>query len=539
MWPMRWVAPLFFLGLALAGPCAERPYTLETEDGLLGGENLSYDGEVLVFEGRACLEREGLLLETTTLRYREGEGFQGEGLKVEAEGWALLAERLEGKTLKGVALRKGRLEAQAEEVVLESPPKGKGVLLTTPAYRVRAEEAVFRREEALLKGFLATPCPCGEDVRLEMREARFDPSTGELKGDARLGLYGLEIPLEDARANANRRPDLKVPLLLSASEAGGVALGVEDLPLPRPGEEVGAWPLRFTLLALRSEKGTWGMRVGLREGRVGAAVQAGLDAGIQAFWEDLFLSFIPHPEDATTPRLEARYAPTFRLGDLSLRPFLRYAETQSAQGWTLGLEGGYRFSLQEGPFRLTFSPSLLLALYHPQKEAYAALGGSLGFAYREGPLGLDGTYAGRYEPLRKTPLYTHEERDEFQALSLKARYGGLSLGYTLENPLGNRLDRLEGAYEDTRLGAFRAGLLWGSYAEVRLGYAMPLPDRTCCQALWLAPEVGFGEGALSRYGLALRYYDGCLAYELRFQNVLRGQYGEATGPRLTFSATLR
>lgn len=536
---MRWVALLFFLGLALAGPCAERPYTLETEDGLLGGENLSYDGEVLVFEGRACLEREGLLLETTTLRYREGEGFQGEGLKGEAEGWALLAERLEGRTLKGVALRKGRLEAQAEEVVLESPPKGKGVLLTTPAYRVRAEEAVFWREEALLKGFLATPCPCGEDVRLEMREARFDPSTGELKGDARLGLYGLEIPLENARANANRRPDLKVPLLLSASEAGGVALGVEDLPLPRPGEEVGAWPLRLTLVALRDGSGNEALRLGVREGKKGGEVRLGYGAYVQAFFEDLFFAASPTPPSATTPRLEARYAPTFRLGDLALRPFLRYAETQSAQGWTLGLEGGYRFFLQEGPFRLTFSPSLLLALYHPQKEAYAALGGSLGLAYWEGPLGLEGAYAGRYEPLRKTPLYAYEERAEFQALSLKARYGGLSLGYTLENPLGNRLDRLEGAYEDPRLGAFRAGLLRGSYAEVRLGYAMPLPDRTCCQALWLAPEVGFGEGALSRYGLALRYYDGCLAYELRFQNVLRGQYDEATGPRLTFSATLR
>ncbi|WP_018460613.1 hypothetical protein [Thermus oshimai] len=89
------------------------------------------------------------------------------------------------------------------------------------------------------------------------------------------------------------------------------------------------------------------------------------------------------------------------------------------------------------------------------------------------------------------------------------------------------------------MGTLRLAYLRGSYAEVRLGYAMPLPDRACCQALWVAPEMGFGEGALSRYGLTLPYYDGCLAYELRFQNVLRGQYHEATGPSLSVSATLR
>ncbi|WP_144033096.1 hypothetical protein [Thermus oshimai] len=536
---MRGVFFLFVLGVALAGPCAQRPYTLETEEGLLGGENLTYDGETLVLEGRACLEREGLFLEAPVLRYREEEGFFVEGPKGEVEGWALSAERLEGKTLRGAVLKKGRLEAKAEEVRLEKPPVGKGVLLSAPAYRVKAEEALFQREEVLLKGFLATPCPCGEDVRLEMAEARFDPSTGELKGDARLGLYGLEIPLEDALANANRRPDLKVPLLLSASESGGMALGVDGLPLPRPGEEVGAWSLRLTLVALRDGSGREALRLGVREGRKGGEVRLGHGAYVQAFFEDLFFAASPAPPDASTPRLEARYAPSLALGGLSLRPFLRYAETASAQGWTLGLEGNHRFSFQEGPFRLTLSPTALLALYHPQGEAYAALGGSVTLAYREGPLSLEAAYAGRYEPLGKEPLYAYEDRDEFQRFALRATHGGLSLDYTLENPLGNRLDRLEGAYEDPALGTFRAGFFRGSYAEVRLGYAMPLPDRACCQALWAAPEMGFGEGALSRYGLTLRYYDGCLAYELRFQNVLRGQYDEATGPSLSVSATLR
>ncbi|MFN4074212.1 MAG: hypothetical protein ACK4G4_12470, partial [Thermus sp.] len=87
-----------FLGLALAGPCRERPYTLETEDGLLGGQEMSYDGEVLVFEGQACLEREGLYLEAPAIRYlEEGGSFQAEGLRGEAEGWQVEARELVGK----------------------------------------------------------------------------------------------------------------------------------------------------------------------------------------------------------------------------------------------------------------------------------------------------------------------------------------------------------------------------------------------------------------------------------------------------------
>ncbi|WP_243094886.1 hypothetical protein [Thermus thalpophilus] len=80
---------------------------------------------------------------------------------------------------------------------------GQGVYLESPAYRLKAEEARFNQREALLKGFLATPCPCGEDVRLSMGEARFDVATGELVGEASLGLWNLEIPIGEARANAD------------------------------------------------------------------------------------------------------------------------------------------------------------------------------------------------------------------------------------------------------------------------------------------------------------------------------------------------
>lgn len=129
----RTLALALLLGAALAGPCGERPYTLETEEGLLGGENLTYDGEVLVFEGRACLEREGLYLEAPAIRYLQEEGnFRAEGLGGEAQGWRLGAERLEGKTLYGVRLEKGRLKARAERLHLETPPLGQGILPGKP-----------------------------------------------------------------------------------------------------------------------------------------------------------------------------------------------------------------------------------------------------------------------------------------------------------------------------------------------------------------------------------------------------------------------
>jgi hypothetical protein len=154
---------VLLLGAALAGPCAERPYTLETEEGLLGGEEMSYDGEALVFEGRACLEGKGFRLEAPRIVYLEGEGsFQAEGLTGLAQGWRLEAGRLEGKLLKEVRLARGRLRAEAAELTLSSPPEGRKVRLTTPAYRVGADKATFTEKEARLFGFLATPCPCGE-----------------------------------------------------------------------------------------------------------------------------------------------------------------------------------------------------------------------------------------------------------------------------------------------------------------------------------------------------------------------------------------
>ena len=363
---MRWLplALALLSSLALAGPCGQRPYTLETEEGLLGGEEMTYDGEVLVFEGRACLEREGLYLEAPVIRYLEKEGsFQAEGLKGEAEGWRVEARVLLGKELKEVHLAQGQLKAEVASLALGTPLKGRGILLESPAYRVRAEEATFTREEARLKGFLATPCPCGEDVRLAMEEATFLVRTGELKGDATLGLWGLEVPLEEARANVNRRPDLKNPLILSSSDTGGWTLGLQDFPLPRPGDEIGQWPRRFTLLASGLGTSQEALRLGLREGGRGAEVQLGYAPGVKAYWDDLLFAASPNPPDTDTPRLEARYTPTFRLGNLTLRPFLRYAETARSQGTTVGLEGGYRETLKEGPFSLTFSPSLLFAFY--------------------------------------------------------------------------------------------------------------------------------------------------------------------------------
>jgi hypothetical protein len=98
---------------------------------------------------------------------------------------------------------------------------------------------------------------------------------------------------------------------------------------------------------------------------------------------------------------------------------------------------------------------------------------------------------------------------------------------------------VEVAYEDGALGRFRVGWREGSYPEWLLAYAMPEPDRACCQALWLAPQVGLGPEGVSRYGLTLRLYDGCFAYELKAQNVLKGQYGEATGFSVGFGLSVR
>jgi hypothetical protein len=535
----RALAWVLLLGAALAGPCAERPYTLETEEGLLGGEEMSYDGEALVFEGRACLEGKGFRLEAPRIVYLEGEGsFQAEGLTGLAQGWRLEAGRLEGKLLKEVRLARGSLRAEAAELTLSSPPEGRKVRLTTPAYRVGAEKATFTEKEARLFGFLATPCPCGEEVRLAMTEARFDPETGELLGEASLGLWGLEIPLGEARANAKRRPALANPFVLSGSEGGGFTLGLQDFPLPRPGEEIGQWERAFTLLSTGLTTSQAALRLGYREGGLRLEGQLGYAAGIRAQVEDAFFAFTPTPPDADTPRLEARYTPRFLLEGAELKPFVRYAETASAQGWTLGLEGRYPWGFREGPFSLSLEPSLLLALY-PGRDPYLSLWGSLRGAFRKEEARAEVGYWGRLEPFGPRNLFAYEARPEGQRLDLLLAYGPLEGRYYLENPLGNRMVGVEVAYGDGALGRFRVGWREGSYPEWLLAYAMPEPDRACCQALWLAPQVGLGPEGVSRYGLTLRLYDGCFAYELKAQNVLKGQYGEATGFSLGFGLRVR
>jgi hypothetical protein len=535
----RALAWVLLLGAALAGPCAERPYTLETEEGLLGGEEMSYDGEALVFEGRACLEGKGFRLEAPRIVYLEGEGaFQAEGLTGLAQGWRLEAGRLEGKLLKEVRLARGSLRAEAAELTLSSPPEGRKVRLTTPAYRVGAEKATFTEKEARLKGFLATPCPCGEDLRLSLEEATFLVDTGELRGEASLGLFGLEVPLSEARVNLNRPPRLESPLVFSASETGGYTLGLRDFPLPRPGEEVGAWKRRLTLLASGLTTSKESLLFGLKEGSLGAEVRLGYGAGVRAFWDDLLFAATPLPPDADTPRLEARYTPRFLLEGAELKPFVRYAETARAQGWTLGLEGRYPWGFREGPFSLSLEPGLLLAFY-PGRDPYLSLWGSLRAAFREGEARAEVGYWGRLEPFGPRNLFAYEARPEGQRLDLLLAYGPLEGRYYLENPLGNRMVGVEVAYGDGALGRFRVGWREGSYPEWLLAYAMPEPDRACCQALWLAPQVGLGLEGVSRYGLTLRLYDGCFAYELKAQNVLKGQYGEATGFSLGFGLRVR
>ncbi|MCX7851036.1 MAG: hypothetical protein N2324_12910, partial [Thermus sp.] len=162
----------FFFFITWTKACEDRPYTLLTDTGLLGGKELSYDGQELVFEGQACLEAEGLYLEAPAIRYLEGEGvLLAENLTGEVAGWRVRAKALEGKELREVTLERGTLRAEAARVSLEAPTRAFQVLLTSPTYRARAEEALLTREEARLKGLLATPCPCGEDLRLGMEEA--------------------------------------------------------------------------------------------------------------------------------------------------------------------------------------------------------------------------------------------------------------------------------------------------------------------------------------------------------------------------------
>lgn len=515
---MRLLVPLL-LGLSwwaqawAAAPCAERPYTLETREGLLGGGSLEYDGEVLVFGDGACLEATGLSLEAPVIRYHQAQ----ERLAVQDLG------------------------AQ------------------TPQYRFRAQEGEVQGGVFTASGIWATTCRCGEDFRVLSKRARFETKTGRLLlEEAQVDLYGFTVARPE-RVELDPKDPLEFSFPLRLNYEQGWTVGLEDFPLPAEDESFGRWRTRLTLLATglggdpAKEKFSFGLsaREGARYASFSLTRQGG-QVETRSWLTDGPLFF---GHDTASKKAEAGYRDTLSAGGLSLSPFVRIAREDQTQGLSLGLEARYKLDLREGLFRLHAEPWGLAVTYDGAAPPYLAYGYALEGRY-QGAFSLRLGYLRTYE--EGQARFTYERRPAAETLSLgffyspsaglPAQAGQEGFSLSASHEFLKRQSSGSLRYSASLEGGQAWGELWLRHTttqgleqqEVRLGFTPRLLD--CTFAFSLAPSLGYDllRQGFSRLGLEVRYADCCFIWKLAYQNVLIPQVGaETASTRLTLGLELR
>ncbi len=526
--------PIFLLllaGLAWASPrspapCAEQPYTLETPEGLAGGGNLEFDGEVAVFSDGACLQTEGLLLQAPELRYDQNNG----------------------------ELTASRIEVQ------------------TDRYRFWAEKGSIKAGVLQASGIRVTTCKCGDDLLLVSENLRFATQTGEVVlEESRLEVYRLGL----ARF-AELRLDPEQPLseILGLSAPGstgdvilpvrfdfdqGLNLGLSEFPLSEPGSFSGRFSTRLTLLGLRLGSPDPLLRLGvsaLEKGR-----RARLEFDLKPSGPTSRGEVVDGPLFFVHDSEKGRYAfglkQALGLGRFTLTPFGWLAQdwrdgTPATQerGLVAGAELRYTFEVQEGPFRFHLEPFGVLGFYN-QPQQYAAYGGQAEGRY-EGDFTLHLRYSWAIE---STPgRFWLERREATQQLSGSLQYAGMSLEAEHDFLKAQTQARLRLGYSQD------FGEVWAQFntcwacvgktlsngrddwerRELVLGFT-PVP-LTCTYDLSLAPFLGYDflRQGISRWGMELRYADCCFIWRLGYQETRIAQHpGETASGKLTFGLEIR
>lgn len=555
---MRWLAFTVALGVALLGgasaqeapePCASRPYTLETPQGILGGGSLEYDGDIAVFGEGACVETPGLSLRTPELRYRQTD------------------QVLELKDL----------EAQ------------------TSRYRFRAREGVVKGKIFEARGIWLTPCRCGEDLQAVSETAQFDLETGDLLlGEARVDLFRLtllrskELPLD--RQTLSSPGGLASVFGLSqgsgaSSASGGTAgtsgllfpvrigydrglvLGVEELPVPVVPGDLRQGTFNLTLVAsglggrffgdLPAEKITFGVGMA-REDKSGSfRMEAGQDGlHFRSRVEDGPL-FFGNDTDRQFAEAGARLGLSW--GGLSLDPFMRIAQEDVdmenpnpkhpvVTGLTLGAEARYPLTHKEGNYTFRLEPWAVGAVYDRESPPYVAFGGLLEGRY-DGEFSLRLSYKQGWEV--RPSRFAYERREPTQSISVglsvpKSRWGRLNLQasydfYDVQTKATLRYGIPIEAGELWLEGRSRieAGLDW-QQGELLVGF-IPNP-LDCTYSLSLTPTLGYDlvRRGFSRAGLEVHYADCCFIWKVGYQTVFIAQNkDEKVGGRFSFGLELR
>ncbi len=530
------LSPLLFLALLFSGlawasptspvPCAEQPYTLETPEGLAGGGNLEFDGEVAIFNDGACLETKGLLLQAPSLRYDQASG-----------------------------------ELTAQQIEVE-----------TARYRFWAKDSRIKGQVLQASGIRATTCKCGDDLRLLSETLRFDTQSGEMVlEESRLEVYAFGLArFSELRLDPNQPLGENLGLTPAGAEAPlalpvrldfdqGLNVGLSEFPLPDVGGRSGKFSTRITLLGLRLGSPDPILRLGLavQENNRRASLQ--LDSkpsGVASRGEvvDGPLFFV---HDSELGRYAFGLKQAFALERFTLVPYAWVAQdwpdgtpASQTQGLAAGAELRYTFEVQEGPFRFRLEPFGVLGFYN-QPQQYVAYGGQAEGRY-EGDFALRVGYTWAIE---STPgRFWLERRETTQKLSSSLRYGGLgleaehdflkaqteaSLRIGLMQDYGEVWARLHTCWNCVGKTLSNGRDDW-ERRELVLGFT-PVP-LSCTYDLNLTPFLGYDflRQGVSRWGLELRYADCCFIWRLGYQEIrLAQQPGEVTSGKLTFGLEIR
>jgi hypothetical protein len=522
--------------------CADAPYIAETPDGIVGGVNVEYDGNIAIFSDGACFDSKGLQVRAKEIRF----------------------------------------DRDKNEVSIQD------LTAQTRAYRFRARQGVVRERVFRARGIGLTTCKCGEDLRIVAEEAAFNTESGLLVLEqSELQTYGLELsrfkrlqialdqPLTAAipglSAGSGGAGSIRVPLRFGYSFSDGPTLGVEDLPMPT--EEEG---INTTLTLLGSNLGNPATRsLTLGAAAFGAGSSLRFRMVLRSQWSDfyshlergpLFFSANTNRDQATeaTSRkslFELGLRQAFRLEGLRLSPFARVAEEQTTSdgdprphsagdayvsGLTAGLELRYPLELREGAMALRFEPWALGAVYDNDLP-YLAAGFRLEGRYSRGftlRLAYDRSLQNR------TSRYLYERRDPVSLVSGELGLSDLALRSSfdfLDGELGAGVRYSPRLPDGVLTGEFRYREDFvpnndGFDHQRELVLAFEPNPLSCTFSFALAPSLGydFWRGGFSRAGLELRYADCCLIWKVGYQQVFIPQNsGESAAGRFTFGLELR
>ncbi len=519
-----WIAllPVFFL--AYASSCANRPYTIKTPYGILGGAQLELSQGLLTLSSSACLANDSGELYMPQVIYDRAKGLllarQVSGV---AEGWRIKAKRLLGHegelTFLTARLERGQVRIEASRALWKAGVISVSELSAiTPHYRFKASTGELEGSTFKADGIWATTCACGSNLELLSRSAVFDTVSGRLLlSEASVELYHFTV----ARGtNVVLEPDkplnLTFPLELNYTSTG-LTFGLQGFPLPLPGESFGRWSTSFTLLATGLGQ-TPSLVVGLNvhQGVRYASFllnQYGVSTALNA--PPFFFG-----DDAETQVAEGRYSQRFPLLGGSVRPFARLAREGSVQGMSTGVELMRPLNEKLGNFSFSLDPWVLATVYiAPSSPPYLAYGFSASLG-EQGPVAFSIKYqwSGSYNE----PLFSYETRYPSNLLSGRVSIGPVHLDAS--------------AY----LGFSPLGII--NQEELVLGYHPPKPAVSCTGALTAAPYLGYDflRHNFSRGGIVLAYTDCCFVYTLKYSAVWISQStGESVGSQVTFGVGIR